>query len=170
MRALACLPAAALLLAGASAQADTMPHRKAGLWEVHMNSQDQRMPQSTMQFCIDASTDGQMMNMGARRAQENCTKPTPHNSGNVTTMDFQCTMAGHRQNTHIVFTRQGDDAYTMEMHSEMVPPMRGMGQHTMVETAKWMGPCKAGMQPGDMIMPGGMKMNVLNPHPTMPGQ
>jgi hypothetical protein len=31
----------------------------------------------------------------------------------------------------------------------------------MTQTATWMGPCSAGMQPGDMIMPGGMKINAL---------
>jgi hypothetical protein len=27
--------------------------------------------------------------------------------------------------------------------------------------AKWLGPCKAGQKPGDMVMPGGQTMNVL---------
>jgi len=27
----------------------------------------------------------------------------------------------------------------------------------------WFGPCMAGQKPGDMIMPNGMKMNVLEP-------
>jgi len=168
MRAFAFLPATAFLLAGA-ADADTMPHRKAGLWEIHMSSPNPQMPNMTMQSCIDASTDKQMMSMSGRGPQKDCTEPVPHNAGNVTTMDIQCTTMGRRQMTHIVFTRLGDDDYKMEMHSQTVPPVHGMGEHTMTETAKWMGPCKPGMQPGDTIMPGGMKVNVLHPRPMMPG-
>jgi hypothetical protein len=30
----------------------------------------------------------------------------------------------------------------------------------MVVAAKWLGPCHADQKPGDMIMPGGVKMNL----------
>jgi hypothetical protein len=29
-------------------------------------------------------------------------------------------------------------------------------------TARWLGPCAADQKPGDMIMPNGTKMNILN--------
>jgi hypothetical protein len=32
----------------------------------------------------------------------------------------------------------------------------------MTMTATWLGPCAADQRPGDMIMPGGMKMNILD--------
>jgi hypothetical protein len=45
---------------------------------------------------------------------------------------------------------------------------------SMTMTAKWLGPCAAGQRPGDMIMPNGMKMNILDLQkgmrpPGMPG-
>jgi hypothetical protein len=35
------------------------------------------------------------------------------------------------------------------------------GTHDMTLEASWQGPCPAGMQPGDMLLPGGMKNNML---------
>jgi hypothetical protein len=35
------------------------------------------------------------------------------------------------------------------------------GSHKMVLDAVWQGPCPAGFKPGDMELPGGMKINVL---------
>jgi hypothetical protein len=39
--------------------------------------------------------------------------------------------------------------------------MMGRKEGTAIVEAKWVGPCKAGQKPGDMMMPNGMKMNVL---------
>ena len=35
-----------------------------------------------------------------------------------------------------------------------------LGQITVTMEAKWLGPCKGDQKPGDMILPGGMKINV----------
>ena len=32
----------------------------------------------------------------------------------------------------------------------------------MTIEAKWLGACKAGQKPGDIMMPGGMKMNITD--------
>jgi hypothetical protein len=34
------------------------------------------------------------------------------------------------------------------------------GPINMTITAKWLGPCEAGQKPGDLILPGGMKINL----------
>jgi hypothetical protein len=43
----------------------------------------------------------------------------------------------------------------------------GAATHLKIE-AKWLGPCAAGQKPGDVTMPNGMTMNVLE-MPKMPG-
>jgi hypothetical protein len=40
---------------------------------------------------------------------------------------------------------------------------------TVKMAAKWLGPGAAGQRPGDMIMPGGQKMNILDLQGAMPG-
>jgi hypothetical protein len=50
------------------------------------------------------------------------------------------------------------------MTSQSLPTPR-----TITTTAKWLGPCAAGQRPGDMIMPGGRTMNILDLQKGMPG-
>ena len=46
----------------------------------------------------------------------------------------------------------------LSMHAGLIPD--GKRKISFV-AAKWLGPCKAGQEPGDIIMSNGMKMNVL---------
>jgi hypothetical protein len=46
--------------------------------------------------------------------------------------------------------------------------MMGMGNMTQTTSAKYLGDCKDGMVPGDMIMADGRKMNVLTMMKSMP--
>jgi hypothetical protein len=49
----------------------------------------------------------------------------------------------------------------MKIESDMEGAPKGMPSHSVLtQEATWMGECPAGMAPGDMIMPGGRKMNV----------
>ena len=49
----------------------------------------------------------------------------------------------------------------MESRSTYSPPMMGRSEGTAIIEAKWVGPCKAGQKPGDVVLPNGMKMNLL---------
>jgi hypothetical protein len=44
----------------------------------------------------------------------------------------------------------------------MDPPMAGHADSTFTQDGKWQGACPADMKPGDMVMPTGMKMNILD--------
>ena len=65
--------------------------------------------------------------------------------------------------SHGVMTWTGDTAYHMESKSHWDPPMMGKADNTTTQDGQWTGACPAGMKPGDMVMPGGMKMNILEP-------
>jgi hypothetical protein len=53
--------------------------------------------------------------------------------------------------------------YTVDIKSSTTgaaaPQMNG--EHAMTLEATWKGPCPAGFKPGDMELPGGMKINML---------
>ena len=53
------------------------------------------------------------------------------------------------------------------MKTRFSPPMHGMSQSNMTLDARWLGACKAGQKPGDVIMPnmGGMNMNEMMKDP-----
>ena len=62
--------------------------------------------------------------------------------------------------SHSVMTFTGDSAYKTDTQTHFDPPMMGRSDSSMAQEAKWAGPCPADMQPGDMIGPNGMKMNL----------
>ena len=47
--------------------------------------------------------------------------------------------------------------------------MQGMSESNMTQEARWLGPCKAGQKPGDVIMPGmgGVNINDMMKDPKM---
>ena len=54
-----------------------------------------------------------------------------------------------------------NSAYTVKTtsHSEGGPAATKGDHETMIE-AKWLGACKPDQKPGDIVMPGGLKMNL----------
>jgi hypothetical protein len=142
------------------ARADDLPTRKAGLWEVTMHMATANMPTQTMKFCTDAATDASLYKFGMNAAQGMCSRYDLHRTGNVATVDTECKMGDMKMTAHSVMTFTGDSAYHTETKSHFDPPMMGRSDSSMTQEAKWTSPCPADMQPGDMIGPNGMKMNM----------
>jgi hypothetical protein len=150
--------AGVVLLAGIlPARADEMPARKAGLWEVKTSFENRGG--LTVRQCIDARTDQMMMSTTGPLAQSVCPKREIQRSGNSVTIDAACTVMNKTATTHAVVTGNFDSAYVMTVtaQGEAMPS----GAMTMTMTGKWLGPCAAGQKPGDMIMPDGRTLNIL---------
>lgn len=144
------------LVFATSASAAELPARKAGLWEITSSASGRSMK---MQQCIDASTDQAMQGHGGAAAASDCSKRDVQKSGSTMTVDSVCTVAGKAVTSHIVVNGSFDSEYTMNITSQGAA--RG-GQSGVTLTARWLGPCAADQKPGDMIMPNGTKMNILN--------
>jgi len=148
-----------LVVAGVvSVSAAELPTRKAGLWEIKTTASAGRSIQ--IQQCVDAKTDQAMQaHVGSAAAQRDCSKRDVQKSGATTTIDSVCTVAGKTLTAHMVITGSFDSDYTMVItsQSDALPAPR-----TTTMSAKWLGPCAADQKPGDMIMPNGMKMNLLD--------
>jgi hypothetical protein len=158
---------AALLLAlicAAPAFASDFPTRKAGLWQISTNIANGQAV--TMKECVDAQTDQAMQAHFASAPQRSCTKRDVQKSGDTTTIDSVCTIAGRTMTNHMVVTGSFDSGYTMTitMQTPGLPAPR-----TTTVTAKWLGPCAAGQRPGDMILPNGKTMNLLDLQKGTPG-
>lgn len=52
-----------------------------------------------------------------------------------------------------------------EVTLEYEPPMMGMKQARTSQSGRWIGPCKDGMKPGDMILPDGRVMSLKKKNP-----
>jgi hypothetical protein len=148
---------AAISLASAALAAD-MPKRKSGLWEI--NTRMEGMPSmGAMQQCIDQSTDD-LMQQSAKKDKANCSVMDIKPSGNKVTIHSVCKIEGSTATTDAVFTGTFDAAYKGDMTTRFNPPMHGMSESKMTFDAKWLGACKPGQKPGDMIMPNMNGMNV----------
>lgn len=151
---------AAASLAGGVLAADT-PKRKPGLWEI--NTHMEGMPSmGAIQQCIDKNTDN-LMQQQAQKEKPDCSVMEFKQQGNRYTMHSVCKMDKTTATTDAVFTGAFDSAYKGDMHTRYNPPMQGMSESRMSMEARWIGPCKAGQKPGDVIMPNmkGMNLNEM---------
>ena len=143
----------------------SFPSRKAGLWEQTVSSDQFHQ---TMRMCLDEATDAKMKVWGSqmRGGKADCAeqKITPHLGGGwdfhaVCNMGESGTVTSEGQAT-------GDfnSHYTVDVTSTTAgsPMAQANGVHKVKMDATWKGPCPADMKGGDMELPGGMKINVLD--------
>jgi len=147
-----------------TAQAN-LPKRKAGLWEITMTIDGNKIPMPTAKMCIDAATDAEFYKVGTGMAQSACSKRDIQVNGNVVTVDSICSFNGSRTSTtHATTTFAGDSAYRTEAKIHYEPPLMNKSDTEVAQDGKWVGACAADMQPGDIVMPGGVKLNVKDMH------
>lgn len=146
---------------------DLYMKRKPGLWEIQTVANGQAVP--PMKNCIDAATDLQMQEMGNEMAK-NCSKKELKKTGDIYTIESECNHAGTKISSHGTFKGDFTSSYQGEISSTYNPPMMGIKEGSTKITAKWLGNCEAGMQPGDVIMPGGMKINIAQMRGMMGGK
>lgn len=150
------------LLASASALAASveMPIRKAGLWEIHMQHEGSKLPDVAIQQCTSEAIDREFTSEFAPAAKQNCTKNDIQKTATGYVSDSVCAGGGATITSHAETSGDFNSAYTVKVtsHSEG----GGLGTHDskMTLTAKWAGACKEGQKPGDIVMPGGLKMNM----------
>lgn len=157
----------AWMLVAVPALALDMPVRKPGLWELTMTFELPRLASRVLRQCTDAATDKLLNSSFGGSAQQTCAKQEIHHAGGAIVVNSVCSFAGMTTRSHAVITGSFDSAYKMEVTTKLLsgprPPGVGPnGERHMVVSAKWLGPCKKGQRPGDVIMPGGMTVNVLD--------
>jgi hypothetical protein len=135
-----------------------MPMRKAGLWEIKSKA-GKDATERTMQQCTDAATDQQLTSSSGGMTKEECSKRDVSAKGNVTTIDSVCTSGGKTHTSHIVVTGSFESAYTADITSKEEGDSKDT--NTTLD-AKYLGACKSGQKPGDVIMSGGFKINVID--------
>lgn len=147
--------------AATPATSAAMPERKAGLWEQTMSSN--RINQTT-RICIDKAVETKMNWTGQQAGKAGCEKTaiTPRVGGG---WEFSSTCdlgAGGRIVSHGVANGDFGGHYSVDIDStttgSSMPQANGV--HRMKLEASWKGPCPAGMKPGDMELPDGIKLNM----------
>ena len=162
-----------------AASADDIPARKSGLWEVKMSIEGGQMPPQTIQQCIDAATDQEMRQPPGMEGVDmaKACKQDVKRAGDTMTIDSSCNLNGRATQSHMTVTGSFDSAYTMKIAVSGDPPSPRGEMHVAMD-AKYLGACKPDQKPGDLIMPGGMKINISEmkklraggPTPGVPGR
>ena len=158
----------------ASAATIEMPLRKAGLWDIKMVMEGGRLPAMSMQQCTDETTDKQMSTMfgGAQTGQ--CSKQDMQKTPTGMVVDSVCNMAGMTMTTHADISGDFNSAYSVKVSSKRQGGPANIPADTqMTLDAKWIGACKPDQKAGDVVMPGGMKINVKDmqaARPMMPAK
>jgi Protein of unknown function (DUF3617) len=156
-----CLGTSLLMVAATSGvRAAELPIRKAGLWEMKVLRTGSPMPEMTMQHCTDETTDKQMSTAFSPLSKEICSKNDVLQTATGYATDSVCSVGGASMTSHSDITGDFNSAYTVKTttHSDRGPA--GLHDVTMAIEAKYLGACKPDQKPGDIVMPGGFKINV----------
>jgi Protein of unknown function (DUF3617) len=157
----ACAGALVLpLLFVAGAVAEDLPLRKPGLWEMKIGRNGSGLPDLTMQHCTDASTDKDMNNTVSPMAKQICTKQDVRKTATGYVADSVCSVGGGSMTSHAEITGDFNSAYTVTATSHTDKGPINLRDITTKIEAKWLGDCKPDQKPGDIVMPGGFKLNV----------
>jgi len=155
------LIAASTLVAAEPGRAADLPSRKPGLWELTISGEGDRRPPRTSRVCLDASTDAVLMRKAVGADQKDCSQQSVEVHGAQVAVHSVCTLMGHQATTEVQISYQGDTVVRMQIHARYSPPMFGKSESASQQEARWIGACGADMVPGDMLLPGGVKMNIL---------
>lgn len=158
---------AAAMCAAAADTFDT-PKRKAGLWEIKSASSAAQGHVSNIQHCIDEKTDNLLAQQGRDMTQQKCSKNSMRREGDRIVVESVCRFDKTTATTRAVFSGNFDSGYRGEMDTTYDPALMGMKQAKTTVEAKWLGPCKPGQKPGDMIMPGVGTFNANEMMKNMP--
>lgn len=160
--ALLTAPLFSLLYITPSATADSLPSRKPGLWEIAVSTdtQDTSRPMKMTQ-CTDETTDTKLMQAGNDiQGQAACSKNDISKTSKGYQISSVCKLAGSTVSSEGTFTGDFSSEYAGDITTSFNPPVFGQKGSTTTIRAKWIGACPSGMQPGDMTLPNGMKMNI----------
>jgi hypothetical protein len=155
--------------ANAPAGPITPPKRKPGLWVQTISTTG--MSQET-KLCLDEATEARLTLWGQAAGQNACARNqiTPVAGG--WKVDAECDLGDAGKSvTSGTITGDFNSRYVMKMTSTTTGSKIAQANVTqeMEVTGAWQGACPADMKPGDMLLPGGMKMN-LNQITAMQGK
>ena len=169
------LAAAAVLVAGCNGQktdgaADTgapaqveVPKRTPGLWKQTMLVEGVDMLQ-TVKICLDEASDAKLAWWGQQGFKQSCSKNEIAKQADGS-WKFSSVCEGAGVKTTNDGSAVGDFSSKYQLKAEStttgapIPQMNG--SRTITIDAEWVSECPTGMKPGDMDLPNGQRVNML---------
>jgi hypothetical protein len=118
----------------------------------------QGLPEMNIAMCLDEKTDAAMMSAGLAIAKDMCPEQSMRRDGDNLVIDSVCTFAGKKTTSHIVISGDMSSAYTVHIQGDVEGAPR---KTDMKQDVRWAGATCDGLKPGEMMMPGGMKIDAI---------
>lgn len=146
-----------------AAGAAELPLRKAGLWEIKIKLTGGAAPTAMMSHCTDDSTDRQMSTMFNPLALQPCPGNDIKKHPDRTTVDAVCRTDNKSVTLHSDITGDFVTKYMVvtETRTQEEPDSEPVVTSMTLE-GRFLGPCRPGQKPGDVMMAGGLRVNVKN--------
>lgn len=144
-----------------AASADDLPIRKPGLWEIRIKLTGGAAPTAMMRHCTDESVDRQMSTLFNPLSPPPCSKSNILKEADHYTISSSCT--ADDKIVKVMSDVSGDfqTSYTVVTETKVQDdPDSDPTLSSMTLEGKYAGACKWGQKPGDVMMAGGLKVNV----------
>lgn len=170
MRTSIAILAGTLVLAGVPvAAAQDYPKLKPGQWEITTTTTPMgsaaksgaaSSPPAKSTMCTDEAMQKQLIEMGAGMRREMCSKSDFKRDGSRIVTSAECKIGESTIRSRTVMTLSGDTAYRTEIAATYEPPFMGMKETKSVVDGKYVGACRDGLVPGDLVTASGQKLNI----------
>jgi Protein of unknown function (DUF3617) len=151
---------AGLSAAAFAAGVADLPVLKSGLWEVTRASTQQNDSKHLTTMCLDESVQAEMREFSLGVAKEMCSQNDRKVEGNRMTVSATCKLGPTTMTTHSVMVFTGNSSYHTTATAHYDPPFMNMTDTQSTVDGKWVGACKPGQQPGDIVTETGQKINM----------
>jgi len=143
------------------ALAAEMPARKAGLWEMKQTMVGPPPFELTTQECTDGTIEKTMSTASAPAEEEVCSRRDIEKTKTGYVIDSVRNFGRLSITRHSELIGDLDSGYVEKSTSRSQHgPSHAPREETATTEAKWLGACKPDQKPGDIVMPGGLKMNI----------
>jgi hypothetical protein len=162
MKALLAPIALVLLQTMLAAQTD-YPYVKDGLYSWHSQTISQpgnKKQEGSFSVCLSRAHSEQVRAKSKQQMQKTCPVNNEHVSGNTVTTETECKVMNSVIKTTGKTIISGDTTAHAESHTIYSPPLEGQSEETMTIDEKYLGPCPAGMQPGDRMLKDGSMQHL----------
>lgn len=143
------------------AQTRSLPARKPGLWEVTVRSAGEAVVrQQKVLQCTTEETEGIML-LAVVPGQEHCHEAKTKRTGQGHEVRTVCYVHDNRVDATVELSGDLQAAYRGAFEVKYSKPVRFQPGRTEFE-GRWLGACKAGQRAGDMVLPNGTTVNVVD--------
>ena len=155
----------AIVYAATGTRVDHSSKRKPGLWHIVTETGSMTAPSREIRICIDSATEDTLYQLSTNGGSgAACDRTGVRRLNDTLTTEMVCKVGETKITTQTVITYNGDSAYHSEIKAHFDPPtMNGRSGSTARQDAKWLGSCPADMQPGDVVLPGGLRTSLSAP-------